>query len=206
MRTFNCDANLGLIRDDYGQVCPSYDSYLFIYSACFFLLYPIGIPFFMNSAMMYMGMRGIAREKMQAAEFRSMLALFMKRATSLESQRMARLVGNVDDDEELFLAQSREQYDKLLSLQGQDDLDVLIVEKLRSKANTDHGMEGLSVEELVIVCRVQYMNLRMPPGVSVLKRQSMECRLTRLLNISADSSLNSTKMLMARSVWKNFVS
>jgi hypothetical protein len=48
MRAFNCDVNLGLLKDDYREVCPPLLSTTCIYSGCFFLLYPIGIPAFMN--------------------------------------------------------------------------------------------------------------------------------------------------------------
>jgi len=48
MRAFNCDVNLGLLKDDYREVCPPLLSTTCIYSGFFFLLYPIGIPAFMN--------------------------------------------------------------------------------------------------------------------------------------------------------------
>jgi len=48
MRAFNCDVNLGLLKDDYREVCPTLLSFTSIYSAIFFLLYPMGIPLAMN--------------------------------------------------------------------------------------------------------------------------------------------------------------
>ena len=116
-----------------------------------------------------MGIRSIVREKMQTAKFHSMLALFMKRATSTESQRMARLVGKVDHNEEEFLLQSQKQFNELLAYQGEDRLDVLVIKKLRIKADTDHGIEGVSVEELVIVCCMGAYELVMYAGELLLK-------------------------------------
>ena len=54
MRAFNCDQNLGLLKDDYREVCPPWKSFTLIYSACSFLLYAIGIPVFMNCSLRYM--------------------------------------------------------------------------------------------------------------------------------------------------------
>ena len=54
----------------------------------------------MIGAQRFMNIRKIVREKMQNAEFFAMLSLFMKIACSVESQRIARLVGNVDNNEE----------------------------------------------------------------------------------------------------------
>ncbi len=48
MRAFNCDVNLGLLKDDYRVVCPPWYSFTCIYSAFFFVVYPLGIPVFMN--------------------------------------------------------------------------------------------------------------------------------------------------------------
>jgi hypothetical protein len=48
MRAFNCDINFGLLKDDYRELCPPILSFTFIYSACFFVLYPLGIPAFMH--------------------------------------------------------------------------------------------------------------------------------------------------------------
>ena len=82
----------------------------------------------------------------------AMLALFMRRACSVECLRVAHLVGNVDDDADMFNQDTKKQFDKLLSLQGEDDLDVLVVEKLRAKENDNgarSGMEGVGIKELV---------------------------------------------------------
>jgi len=163
MRAFNCDANLGLLKDDYNMLCPPVFSYLFIYSAGFFCLYPIGIPLFMNYSMVKMKMKTIVKEKMEKARFSAMLALFMKLACSVESQRVARLVGNVDDCKDEFERQTKKQFDKLLAIQeeevkegeggevGEDSekvWDMLLVTKLRAKASANHAMDGVKIEEL----------------------------------------------------------
>ena len=65
----------------------------------------------------YKGVVAIVKEKIDSAKFSAMLSLFMKRACSLESQRVARLVGNIDDDESSFRLQARQEFDKLLKIQ-----------------------------------------------------------------------------------------
>jgi hypothetical protein len=51
MRAFNCDINFGLLKDDYREICPSIMSFTSIYSGCFFVLYPVGIPVFMHCSL-----------------------------------------------------------------------------------------------------------------------------------------------------------
>jgi hypothetical protein len=85
MRAFNCDSNLGLLKDDYTMLCPPLLSFTSIYSAVFFVIYPIGIPFFMTASMRVMGISQIVKEKMEKAQFSAMLSLFMKISCSVES-------------------------------------------------------------------------------------------------------------------------
>ena len=150
MRTFNCDSNLGLLKDDYRMTCPPVFSFLFLYSFVFFLLFPVGIPLFMNSAMKGMNMKKIVERKMNDAKFSAMLACFMKLACSVESQRVARLVGNVDNDEEEFLRQTEMEFEKLLEIQGDEETVVLNVQQLRTKVDADHGMQGVNIEDLCL--------------------------------------------------------
>lgn len=86
MRAFNCDSNLGLLKDDYTMLCPPLFSFTCIYSAVFFAIYPIGIPVFMTTSMRVMGIAQIVKEKMEKAQFSAMLSLFMKISCSVESQ------------------------------------------------------------------------------------------------------------------------
>ena len=102
-----------------------------------------------------MGVVNIVKKKMNSATFSAMLALFMKRACSVECQRIARLVGNVDDNPEQFAVQTEEEFNKLLKIQGEEDLDTIIVEKLRAKGKesdaSEHGaagMDGTNIEQL----------------------------------------------------------
>ena len=102
----------------------------------------------MIGAQRFMNIRKIVREKMQNAEFFAMLSLFMKIACSVESQRIARLVGNVDNNEEEFLRQSQFEFDKLLAMQGEHGKTDIVIEILRSQADTVMDMEGLNIDEL----------------------------------------------------------
>jgi len=211
MRAFNCDSNLGLLKDDYTMLCPPLSSFTCIYSAVFFVIYPIGIPFFMTASMRVMGMAQIVKEKMEKAQFSAMLSLFMKISCSVESQvwgpccsfyivcgslhcmpwrtpmqltslctfplnpcvflqRVARLVGNVDDDVEEFLRQTRHEFDTLVALQNvkgdfekqynpldeqgkdggqkEEGSDCIIVERLRAKSTCSSGMDGVGIGQL----------------------------------------------------------
>jgi hypothetical protein len=151
LRPFNCDSSLGLLRDDYTVVCPPLHSPHAIFAAIFIVLYPLGIPLFLVGAMRYMHIHKIVKEKMDSAKVASMLALFMRRACSVECQRMARLVGNVDSKPEEFDRQTKSEFSELLALQGDTGSTTLMVDRLRSMQDSEgtHGMEGITMNELV---------------------------------------------------------
>ena len=78
----------------------------------------------------------------------AMLALFMRRACSLQAHRVARLVGNTDNHPDEFARQSEMEFGKLLQLQGDDRLEVLAIERLRL-VDASLGMEGVTIQDLV---------------------------------------------------------
>jgi hypothetical protein len=149
LSVLNCDPNVGRLRDDYRVVCPHFLSLDSIFSYVFIALFPIGIPLVMNLALRYAGIVEVAREKIQAAEFYAMLSLFMKIHTSIEVQRFARLVGNVDGDETEFQRQCERQFKLLLALQG-DGYTSIDLAKLKSAAkdapDTFVGMHGTTLK------------------------------------------------------------
>ena len=125
-----------------------------------------------------MGVVSIVKKKMDQVKFAAMLACFMKRACSVESQRVARLVGNVDDDPEQFAVQTREEYNKLVKIQGDEELTTLKVETLRGKGresdSSEHGhqgMDGTSIEQL---CTFFQKVTRMLKYVSVRLAQVLD--------------------------------
>jgi hypothetical protein len=155
MRVFNCDVNMGLLRDDYREVCPPWNSFTCIYSAFFFVLYPIGIPVFMLLALRSMRVTDIVKRKLDHSKFSAMLACFLKRACSVECQRVARLVGNVDNDPKRFAIQSEEEFKNLVKIEDDEQLETIIVKKLRAKgrglrevATVRRMFEGLSAQDL----------------------------------------------------------
>ena len=155
MRAFNCDVNLGLLKDDYREVCPPLLSFTCIYAAFFFVLYPIGIPVFMLLALRSMRVTDIVKRKLDHSKFSAMLACFLKRACSVECQRVARLVGNVDNDPKRFAIQSEEEFKNLVKIEDDEQLETIIVEKLRAKgrglrevATVRRMFEGLSAQDL----------------------------------------------------------
>jgi hypothetical protein len=81
-----------------------------------------------------------------------MLALFTRRACSVECQRIARLVGHVDHDPALFAVQTEEQFKNLVKIQDNAELSTIVVEKLRAKSRAlnsfEQGMDGTNIEQL----------------------------------------------------------
>jgi len=84
---------------------------------------------------------------MEDARFHAMLSFFMKDATSVEAQRMARLVASTEGDSGEFERQARTAFENLCQKQGGGD--VINVEKLKDVAAHVHGVEGTTIEDLV---------------------------------------------------------
>jgi hypothetical protein len=102
-----------------------------------------------------MGVIGIVKRKMDNARFSAMLSLFTRRACSVECQRIARLVGNVDHDPERFAVQTEEEFKNLVKMQDDAEISTIIVEKLRAKGRASdsseldpQGMDGTNIEQL----------------------------------------------------------
>ena len=102
-----------------------------------------------------MGVIGIVKRKMDNARLSAMLALFTRRACSVECQRIARLVGHVDHDPALFAVQTEEQFKNLVKIQDNAELSTIVVEKLRAKGRAldsskiePQGMDGTNIEQL----------------------------------------------------------
>ena len=120
-----------------------------------------GIPLTMHLALRYAGIVQVVREKVEKAQFRALLALFISSSCPIEIQRFARLIGNVVDDDEEFERQSAREFHKLVHLQKtadftaeQDDDDsptepVIVLEAL-AKCTTDNNMQGTNIQG---ICR-----------------------------------------------------
>mgnify|MGYP004121665403 CR=1 FL=1 len=74
MVIFNCDPNVGRLREDYRVVCPHVTAGSSLYSLVFLVLYPLGIPFVMHVALRYAGIVAVVKEKVENAEFHEILA------------------------------------------------------------------------------------------------------------------------------------
>ena len=118
MLVFNCDSQIGLLKIDYREVCPSFSNFAVWYSLFFFFLYPIGVPCFIMYALKYHGITQVVKEKVDAAQFTAMLSHFMKATCSTELMLFSRLVGFADHDEAEFDRQCTAQYQRLLRVQG----------------------------------------------------------------------------------------
>lgn len=101
LQSFNCQPiGLGLLAADYREQCPAPYSFLRNYSSFFILIYPIGVPLWMFVVMLRMNVHDLARKKVNSGLLSSMIALFVKRASSVESKRLAQLVGQPHNEEE----------------------------------------------------------------------------------------------------------
>jgi hypothetical protein len=109
---------IGLLKHDYREICPSLSSYTTWYSFIFFLLYPLGIPGFMLWALKFHGMGEVVKEKIRTANVSAMISLYIKSTCSTELLLFSRLVGYTDDDEEELSRQCKMQYDRLIKVQG----------------------------------------------------------------------------------------
>ena len=107
--------------------------------------------------MLFKDVRLTARKYIEAARFEAMLAVFMKRACSVETQRVARLVGNVDESEELFNAQFKQQFEKIIELQGGGDA-ILVPQLSGSKTlltcATAHRWKGAQSKSCAVFSRI----------------------------------------------------
>ena len=144
---FNCDENVGRMKDFFRELCPSRTDPVWIHSMIFVVLYPIGIPVFMNLSMRHMGIVALVKAKMDDANFNAMLSFFIKDAASTEAQRISRLVGHCEGDPTEFERQARHAFENLCKKQGGGDC--IIIESLKEAAEHAHGVEGTTIKDLV---------------------------------------------------------
>jgi hypothetical protein len=98
LQTFSCHGTLGLLNSDLRMKCPSFFSFLGVYSLLCILVFPVGIPYFVLRIMKSMKVPEIARDKNIRAGFFDMVGLFIKINSTLECKLMARMVGTIEDD------------------------------------------------------------------------------------------------------------
>ena len=146
MLALNCDSQIGRLKNDYRVICPDLTSFTYLYSVFFILLYPIGIPVVMNLAMRSQGIVNIVKDKMDSAKFHAMLSLFMKDSTSVEAQRVARIVGSHGDDEDTFKTLTQKEFQRLCCIQGGGE--TIHVDALVQVAAQSHGVQGTTIEDL----------------------------------------------------------
>jgi len=152
MSVFDCDPNVGRLRNDFRVVCPTFTSFAGLYSLAFCLIYPIGIPTAMHVVLRLVGIVQVVKERVENAEFHAMQALFIKLTVPSEMKLVAGLIGNVDDDRQEFFAQTQKEFDKLLALQGGggDELDLETLTNVANDVDEDAtGMAGY----LHIICK-----------------------------------------------------
>ena len=147
MLAWQCDPQTGLLQEDYRRVCPEVFSFISVYSMAAFLLYPVGIPLFMNYVLRRNNINEIVKRKLNDATFDVMLAFYFKRTCPPEAQRFARLVGNADDDPEEFRRQALNEFQKIL--QQQRALGI----------NTENGQKDLLLLDALIDCKQQLQDM-----------------------------------------------
>jgi hypothetical protein len=155
MLAWQCDPLSGMMTEDFRLACPSADSMISLYSAGAFLLYPFGIPLFMNIVLRYNNIAKIVADKVDKAYFDAMLALYCKRACPLEAQCFARLVGSADKETDLeeFKRQARHAFQKIIRQQqkwgiepekGKEELllDKLLARVIDQRQNANQNQEA----------------------------------------------------------------
>ena len=110
-------------------------------------------------ALCYKGIRKVVGYKMTLAEFHAMLSLFVKTSTSVEAQRVARLVGNFGDDDEEFKRQSENEFMKLVNLQDAGShaakakvVDITELGHAIERMEGGHGLEGTTIKDICRSC------------------------------------------------------
>ena len=155
MLAWQCDPLTGLLQEDYRKVCPEVFSFISVYSMAAFLLYPVGIPVFMNYVLRLNNISSIVTRRLNNANFDAMLASYIKRTCPLEAQRFARLVGNADDDPEEFRRQALNEFQKIIQQQralgihpedGQEE--ALLLDKIIECKEQLQDTVGLNVPDL----------------------------------------------------------
>ena len=115
LQSFNCEPlGLGLLAADYRERCPDSNSFLRIYSIPFIIVYPIGIPVVMYLVLRNLRVQEIASRKVSGGIISAMIAFFVKQTSSVESQRLAQMIGRSSNKEE-FEKRCRSLYQQLFS-------------------------------------------------------------------------------------------
>jgi hypothetical protein len=100
LESYNCKPEtLGLLAADPSELCPGFFSFLGLYSFIFAIMYSVGIPIFSLLVMIKMGVPRMAERKVNAGLVSAMIALYMKRTTSIEASRIAQIIGRKGNDD-----------------------------------------------------------------------------------------------------------
>jgi hypothetical protein len=111
LEPFDCQPyGLGLLSTDLREPCPDMLSFERMWASLFIFLYPVGIPLASIVVLRSMGVHRLAQEKLDAAVVTAMINLFIKRTTSVESQRIAQIIGPIGSNQEDFCRRVREMY------------------------------------------------------------------------------------------------
>jgi hypothetical protein len=103
LEPFNCQpVGLGLLAADYREPCPEPASLESIWAAVFIMVYPVGIPVASILVLRSMGVHRLAKEKIDSALVSAMISLYIKRTSSVASQKIMQLIGPIGKDEMEF--------------------------------------------------------------------------------------------------------
>ena len=130
LEPFDCQpSGLGLLGTDRREKCPDPLSFERVWASIFLFLYPFGVPIASILVLRSMGVHKLAAEKIEAAVISAMINLFIKRTTSIESQRIAQILGPIGSNLDDFRRRARELY-KLLWPPSTLDVDESKVKSL----------------------------------------------------------------------------
>ena len=132
LQTMDCNLHLGLLKDDYREVCPAPYSMVTLYSLSFFVLFPLGIPCFNVIVLTQLQVRSIVESKVGNAKLKPMIKMYLESIHFDEIQRVASLVstGSEANDEKMFRSACDTLFDQLLKLQdGSDVLNIKLLQQ-----------------------------------------------------------------------------
>jgi hypothetical protein len=144
LQAFNCEpAGLERLTADFNEFCPTNDSLLRIWSFVFIIVYPIGIPLMCFVSMVMMGVHLVARDKIEFNVLSAIVAKYIQRTTSVESQRIASLFTDAtQDDDDLFNQEMKRLWSKVTD--GKGNWGIKNIDKVKLK-----GFESESVRHLL---------------------------------------------------------
>ena len=186
LEPFNCQPEgLGLLAADYQMECPSSSSFERIWGVLrlFLFIYPIGIPVGSILVLRFMNVHKFAEAKIDSAIVAAMINLYVKRTTTIQSQRIAQFIGSAG----LGSVQFRERALFLFKLLNSDTV----------KTNDASSVEEQEIGSEIRRLKVQIINAKGLPKVDQFGSIDPYC----ILSCAGKSERTSTRLDTLQPAW-----